>query len=171
MPASGEPSVEEILDSIKQVIARDNRAGAAELRHHRQTDRVSEDDNESDGDEDVFETDEDEDGILELAESAEYTDEAQPDTPFDEGGGDESDDQPLMNAESQSSMRESLAALALLSEPGAQPQIVRSGETSLEGLTRELLRPALAEWLDSNLPPLVERLVAEEIRRISSKKG
>jgi cell pole-organizing protein PopZ len=67
-------------------------------------------------------------------------------------------------------MRESLAALAMLSEPGAQPQIVRSGETSLEALTRELLRPALAEWLDRNLPPMVERLVAAEIARIVGKK-
>jgi hypothetical protein len=47
------------------------------------------------------------------------------------------------------SMQDSLAALALLAEPGARPQIVRSGETSLEGLTRELLRPALADWLES----------------------
>ena len=70
-----------------------------------------------------------------------------------------------------SSMRESLAALAMLSEPGAQPQIVRSGETSLEGLARELLRPALAQWLDKNLPPLVERMVASEIARIVGKKG
>lgn len=68
-------------------------------------------------------------------------------------------------------MRESLAALAMLSEPGVPPQIVRSGETSLESLTRELLRPALAEWLDKNLPPMVERLVAAEIARIVGKKG
>ena len=68
-------------------------------------------------------------------------------------------------------MRDSLAALAMLAEPGAPPQIVRSGETSLEGLTRELLRPVLAEWLDKNLPPMVERLVAAEIARIVGKKG
>jgi cell pole-organizing protein PopZ len=59
----------------------------------------------------------------------------------------------------------------MLAEPGVAPQIVRSGETSLEGLTRELLRPALAEWLDKNLPPLVERMVAAEIARIVGKKG
>ena len=45
-------------------------------------------------------------------------------------------------------MRESFAALAMLAEPGAPPQIVRSGETSLEGLVRDLLRPMLAEWLE-----------------------
>lgn len=63
------------------------------------------------------------------------------------------------------------AALAMLAQPGAQPQIVRSGETSVENLMRELLKPALAEWLEKNLPPLVERLVTDEIRRISGKKG
>ena len=47
----------------------------------------------------------------------------------------------------------------------------RQGETSLEGLVRELLRPAIAEWLDKNLPPLVEKLVAVEIARIVGKKG
>ena len=34
----------------------------------------------------------------------------------------------------------------------AAPQIVRSGETSLEGLTRELMKPMLKEWLDKAGP-------------------
>ena len=59
----------------------------------------------------------------------------------------------LTEVRAQTQCSENLAALALLAEPGAaKPQIVRSGETSLEGLTRELLRPVLAEWLDKNLP-------------------
>ena len=68
-------------------------------------------------------------------------------------------------------MRDNLATLALLAEPGAQPQIVRSGETSLEGMAREMLRPMLAEWLDKNLPPMVEDLVRQEIARIVKKQG
>jgi uncharacterized protein len=59
--------------------------------------------------------------------------------------------------------------LKTLAEPGAQPQIVRSGETSLEGLTRDLLRPMLKEWLDAKLPGLVEAMVAKEIERITKK--
>jgi cell pole-organizing protein PopZ len=69
------------------------------------------------------------------------------------------------------SMRESLAALAMLAEPGAQPQIVRSGETSLEGLVRDMLRPMLAQWLETNLPAIVDRMVQAEIARIAGKKG
>jgi cell pole-organizing protein PopZ len=146
MGQSSEPTVEEILQSIKQVIARDNRAGAAELRRERETRGMPDDD------------------VLDLASSATFLDDL--DTPEADD-----DDAPLIAETTQAGMRESLAALAMLSQPGAQPQIVRSGETSIESLVRELLRPALAEWLEKNLPPLVERMVADEIRRISSKKG
>ena len=76
-----------------------------------------------------------------------------------------------MTEEARVSMRESLAALSIMAQPAAAPQIVRSGETSLEGLARELLRPALAEWLDKNLPPLVERMVSAEIARIVGKRN
>lgn len=38
---------------------------------------------------------------------------------------------------------------------------------TLEDITKELLRPLLKEWLDTNLPSIVERLVQEEIIRVS----
>jgi hypothetical protein len=38
---------------------------------------------------------------------------------------------------------------------------------TLEGLMREMLRPMLKEWLDENLPAVVERMVEKEIARIS----
>ena len=160
MRQQSEPSVEEILDSIKQVIARDNRVGAAEVRRQRETDGLpgasSPDRGRGHG----------KDDILDLSVSAEYLDDT-PETEPETGA----EDAPLLTREARSSMRESLAALAMLSEPRAQPKIVRSGETSLEGLVRELLRPALAEWLEENLPQIVERMVADEIRKISTKKG
>ncbi len=67
------------------------------------------------------------------------------------------------------SLRHSFSTLQTLAEPGVAPQIVRSGETSLEGLTRELLRPMLKDWLDSNLPNIVESMVEREIARITKK--
>ena len=78
---------------------------------------------------------------------------------------------PLVSDDARMSMQDSLAALAMLAEPGARPQIVRSGETSLEGLARELLRPELSDWLEKNLPAIVERLVAAEVARIVGKRG
>ena len=146
MRQAGEPSVEEILESIKKVIARDNRAVAAEERREREERGVTE------------AVDPAEDEVLELDAEAVLIE-------------DQAVDAPLLNADAATSMRESLAALAMLAEPRAAPQIVRSGETSLEGMVRDLLRPALAEWLDQNLPPLVERMVASEIARIVGKKG
>ena len=75
----------------------------------------------------------------------------------------------LLDDQKAQSLRHSFSALQTLSEPGAAPQIVRSGETSLEGLTRELLRPMLKDWLDNNLPPIVEAMVEREITRITKK--
>jgi len=150
MRQNGEPSVEEILQSIKQVIARDVRADSRAAPRPRRDDPIFDPAPAAD-----------EDDVLELQEAAQIPSQ-------DESGAEES---PLVQQQARNSMRESLAALAMLSEPGAQPQIVRSGETSLEALTRDLLRPALAEWLEKNLPPMVERLVAAEIARIVGKKA
>lgn len=75
----------------------------------------------------------------------------------------------LLDDNKAQSLAQSFSVLKTLAEPGVAPQIVRSGETSLEGLTRELLRPMLKEWLDTNLPVLVEGMVAKEIERITKK--
>ncbi|MCF1503049.1 DUF2497 domain-containing protein [Afifella sp. H1R] len=45
--------------------------------------------------------------------------------------------------------------------------ILSQNARTLEDLVSEMLRPMLKEWLDDNLPPLVERLVKEEIERVS----
>ncbi len=66
----------------------------------------------------------------------------------------------------------SMAALSQLSSLSAQrPQIsdmpLGDASRTLLDVVREMLRPMLKDWLDTNLPPLVERLVQEEIRRVS----
>jgi cell pole-organizing protein PopZ len=42
-----------------------------------------------------------------------------------------------------------------------------TAKRSLDEVAEELLRPMLQEWLDDNLPTLVERLVREEIERVA----
>ncbi|WP_374540994.1 DUF2497 domain-containing protein [Sphingorhabdus sp.] len=79
------------------------------------------------------------------------------------------DEEELLDTGKAQSLRQSFSVLQTLSEPGVAPQIVRSGETSLEGLTRDLMRPMLKEWLDANLPDIVEAMVAREIERITKK--
>ena len=48
----------------------------------------------------------------------------------------------------------------------AHSMLVQSNRT-LEDLVREMLRPMLKTWLDDNLPLMVERLVRAEIDRVS----
>jgi cell pole-organizing protein PopZ len=48
----------------------------------------------------------------------------------------------------------------------AQTVLVQNART-LEDLVREMLRPMLKSWLDDNLPGLVERLVRAEIERVA----
>lgn len=45
--------------------------------------------------------------------------------------------------------------------------ITASSARSLEEMTNDMLQPMLQEWLDNNLPSLVERLVREEIERVA----
>ena len=179
MRQASEPSVEEILESIKKVIARDNRTEAANERIRRDSaaeaalsQRIAaQPAPRGEGKPASFPAD-----ALDLSEVAAQI--LQEERGHDSGHDmlestemDDKDDAPLLPETTTASMRESLATLAMMAAPGAAPQIVRSGETSLEGLVRELLRPQLAEWLDSNLPPMVEKLVAAEIGRIVGKKG
>jgi uncharacterized protein len=132
-----EPSMDEILSSIKRIIADDDRIRPSVKKASRAPAPVEEEQEE----------------ILELTQ-AEADDDAE-DVLLDDGKA--------------QSLRHSFSALQTLSEPGVAPQIVRSGETSLEGLTRDLLRPMLKEWLDNNLPPIVEAMVEREITRITKK--
>jgi cell pole-organizing protein PopZ len=132
-----EPSMDEILSSIKRIIADDDRLRPAAKRAANS--RPSDDDR---------------DEILELTETA---------------ADDDGVDEVLLDNGKAQSLRHSFSALQTLSEPGAAPQIVRSGETSLEGLTRDLLRPMLKDWLDTNLPGIVEAMVEREINRITKK--
>ena len=46
-------------------------------------------------------------------------------------------------------------------------ETVRKHEPTLEDVVRETLRPMLKSWLDENLPRVVERMVQEEVERIT----
>ena len=178
MQQVGESSVEEILESIKKVIARDNRETAQAERKRRETDGIFLR-NSADGPrvedgadpEDLLGDDSDE--ILDLGASAMLDEDIAPETPAPESSTSSAgqkvsrtqDDQPsLINDDAAQSMRKSFAALSMLAE--------NSGEahSPLESMVRETLRPMLADWLDDNLPDIVEQLVRDEIDRIAGKK-
>lgn len=131
-----EPSMDEILASIKRIIADDDRNRPARKSASKSA-----------------AVDAGQDEVLELTDADDNV-----------GSG-----EVLLDTNKAQSLRHSFSALQTLAEPGAAPQIVRSGETSLEGLTRDLLRPMLKDWLDTHLPPIVEAMVEREITRITKK--
>jgi cell pole-organizing protein PopZ len=45
--------------------------------------------------------------------------------------------------------------------------VLTANARTLDDLVADMLRPMLRDWLDSNLPPLVERLVRQEIERVA----
>jgi cell pole-organizing protein PopZ len=49
------------------------------------------------------------------------------------------------------------------------PQQVGSGGPTIEDIVREEIRPLLQAWLDANLPPLTEQVVREEIQRLADR--
>ena len=167
---SAEPSMEDILASIKRIIAEDTEHGVPIRARRRPApppveDFVAEDD------------------VLELSEPA-------PTPPVVP--------QPIVAAPVPMPMSPPVAEAPVAAPaPIAAPQVVPAPETivsaqtaeasrapldnlsrlvvkpetagadTLEGLVREMLRPMLSDWLDRNLPELVESMVAKEIARIT----
>ncbi|HYJ29222.1 MAG TPA: DUF2497 domain-containing protein [Allosphingosinicella sp.] len=137
-----DPSMEEILASIKRVIAEDGRvaaaSGAAAARSARRPSQF----------EPPAPVQEEPEDVLEL------------DDPMGEGEG-------LLSSDAAAASRQTLAALSGLRDrgEGAPP----AGEGALEAVVREMLRPMLKDWLDQHLPELVEQLVTREIARITGR--
>jgi cell pole-organizing protein PopZ len=69
----------------------------------------------------------------------------------------------LLSSDASASVSDAFSRLSETVRP-AQPQTV-------EDLMKEMLRPMLKAWLDDNLPPLVERLVRTEIERVTRSRG
>lgn len=70
----------------------------------------------------------------------------------------------ILSVESEVATRHSLSALSsmLVAPKGGD-------DNTLDGLVRSMLRPMLKEWLDARLPALVEDMVAKEIARITAR--
>ena len=140
---SREPSMEDILSSIRRVIARDEAPGARAQR--------------------VAAANED---VLDLHEE-EATDDAMADAPPVIPTEEE-----LLSAASADATRQSLDALTAAVAPAVTAAIpaTPTGGRTMEDVVIEALRPMLKEWLDANLPTMVEAMVAREISRITGKK-
>ena len=134
---SREPSMEDILSSIRRVIARDEAPGTAREIHVPEAD-------------DILDLQDEED----RAEAERANDE-------------------LVSEASADAARQSLDALTAAVAPAVAAATVAApavaGRT-MEEVVLDALRPMLKEWLDANLPSLVEAMVAKEISRITGKR-
>jgi cell pole-organizing protein PopZ len=66
--------------------------------------------------------------------------------------------EPLLSEESESAVAASFQSLS--------ESLTAHGLSVAEGMAREMLKPMLKDWLDENLPAMVERLVRDEIQRV-----
>lgn len=64
----------------------------------------------------------------------------------------------LLSEESETAIAASFQSLS--------ESLTEHGMSVAEGLAREMLKPMLKAWLDENLPAMVERLVRAEIQRV-----
>lgn len=201
-----EPSMEEILASIRKIIADDDKSPASAptqvidatpesdegssqddidallAAFDAQNDAVAE---MTDPQEDVLELEPDED-VLELADmDDEISHQGMDDIEFREVMEEDVAPAPVMASKpamSSAAMESAVSSMMMMdhdilsSRTGAAVQnafqslahtILTQNARTLEDLVAEMLRPMLKNWLDDNLPTLVERLIRAEIERIA----
>jgi hypothetical protein len=163
--------MEEILSSIKRIIAEEGESAGKPSPRSAGRDKARQKPRDEEASDDASMATPESldgelaDGILELNEAVEPEFEGQETgrnaSAADIEGGDVTD-KVILSDEAAVASRNSLAALsALLIRPDDAPS------NTLEGLVRDMLRPMLREWLDANLPELVEKMVAKEIARLT----
>jgi len=151
---STEPSMEEILSSIKRIIAEEGDAAtASRTRRSRSGSATTASARAARGED---EEDPEGEAVLELREPVEEAraDSAAPAVRTD----------PILSERAVEATRGPLEALSRMV---VKPEV--AGSDTLEGLVRELLKPMLRDWLDANLPQIVEAMVAREITRITGR--
>jgi cell pole-organizing protein PopZ len=77
---------------------------------------------------------------------------------------------PLIAPEAAAAAATSVGALIQTLAHERSTAVTRGGPT-IEDLVREEVRPMLKDWLDTHLPPVVERMVRAEIERVINRNG
>lgn len=77
-----------------------------------------------------------------------------------------------LSASTEATIASALSSLrhSIPSDPVHAVSAPESTDSVLRSLVEAALRPVLAQWLDSNLPGIVERLVKSEIERIARER-
>ena len=158
-----EPSIEEILASIRQIISDDDEGEAAEAPAE---EAAPEPEPEPESEPEA--APEPEDDVLELTDAVEEPAAEPAPAPaaveIDMQESDDDGDSVLTNSAED-------AALAGFSKLASKAMIDRTGTGALtmEDLVKELMKPMLREWLDVHLPPLIEKVVQKELEKVDRK--
>ncbi len=154
-----EPSIEEILASIRQIISDDD-GGEPEAAPEpppppsppkRKPEPVREPEPEP----------EDED-VLELTERM---DEPEPERIQIDMQDSDDDGESVFTDSAENAAFQGFARLASRAPLDRRG----TGDTTIEDIVRELMKPMLREWLDIHLPPLIEKVVQRELRKIAAR--
>ncbi|HPF79004.1 MAG TPA: DUF2497 domain-containing protein [Alphaproteobacteria bacterium] len=189
-PSEQEPSIEEILASIRQIISDDDDEDTKESAKEKVVDDPIRHENndvleltENELVEDEPEEDEED---IEIEMIDRYADEDE-DEPEEEP---EEEDDPMARSildEIRSAPKEppprpvpseilssgtQAAALSSITKLASKMPINNSRSydgITLEDIVREMLHPMLREWMDDNLPPMVERIVQKELEKLARR--
>ena len=185
-----EPSMEEILTSIRRILSENDeeKIAAVEAELHPNSGGIVSSENQPSTETESL-TDASDGPMLEtdLNPDENQAPDSAPDPSLEPFSG--SDSEATLSAEDVPPVMEAILDLTpemiateIMSEPTAQTSTdvlselaaaildrrdmavdASSRDMTLEGIVREMLKPILREWLDRNLPYLIERLVKREI--------
>lgn len=173
-PTAQEPTMEEILASIRRIISEDDAPESedskpgdpAEVATAERALPELEPEPEFDREPEVsFEAPEDED-VLELTERVETLGDLDVYTPTTAPAAAEPES---ANYEPGEGIVGPVAASAAASAFGqlSASLLMGNADLTLEQIVREMLRPLLKDWLDANLPRIVQATVDAEVERIA----
>lgn len=179
--AEKEPTMEEILASIRRIISEDGADEETSAPQEQAAPVEAPSEDEMRMAETAFEEDEPadmepaedparDDDVLELTDFAEAEDVFE--EPFETEAAvpafetEEAGDDGIVSGSTEEKAGASFAELSAMLVGGYEG----AGNT-LEGLVRDMLKPMLRAWLDENLPRIVEDMVEREIARIAARKG
>lgn len=185
-----EPSMEEILSSIRRIIADDEEEGApakkapADARPEPEAEPKA----TAPADDDILDLTQvvenggdapDAAATVEVADEIELEEEvelepAEPaQRPLDEPARaapeqSMSDDDTLVSAAAASASTGAFAKLTKVALSSGPPPVT-GGDKTVEAFLVELLRPMLKEWLDNNLENVVQRVVEQEVKKLARR--
>ena len=154
-----DPSIEEILASIRQIISDDDEEGAPQEEAPELTQPESSPESEIE----ALPEESDPEEVFELTEAMQ-SEEASFEAPSTD----------LMSKVSDTVEEEIFTETAADATVGAFSKLSESialstysSDVTLEDIVKDMLRPMLREWIDSNMPRIVEVLVEKELEKLA----